>query len=73
MRSIELFRFWVPPDAWHKRRHLTRYHMTVEEARARFGDAAVPDQLSREMRRVPSPGEPGYLGATSPPMPNGKP
>ena len=63
MPDTELFRFWVPPDGWHKRRHLTSYRMTVEEARARFGDAVEPDLTSREVRAQ------GEMMTPCPPMP----
>ena len=52
MPDTEHFRWYVPYKYGPKqgKLHLTRWRMTVEEARARYGPDVQPDPLSREVR-----------------------
>lgn len=52
MPDTEHFRWYVPYKYGPKqgKLHLTRWHMTAEEARARYGPDVQPDPLSREVR-----------------------
>lgn len=56
MKVAEFYNFTLPPDAWNKKPHLSRWKMTMEEAAARY-PGAVPDLLSKEVRRLPETDE----------------
>jgi len=66
MQPVEFFRWWLPPDAWHRKRHLSSWRMSRAEAQKRY-PGAEPDLSSREVRECPEDaGEALRTSATAP-------
>lgn len=52
MKSVEFYRWILPPDAWHKKPHLSSWRMSRVEAERRY-PGAEPDLSTREVRTGP--------------------
>lgn len=50
MKEVEYFNFWMPPKTKRSKPWLTRYKMTMEEAKERFGPDVQPEPMTREVR-----------------------
>ena len=72
MREVEYFLWTLPPDAWRKKPHPSKFKMTREEAQKRH-PGATPILESREVRQMPETEEEilkaKLSGMTSPAMP----
>lgn len=52
MKQVEFYNWVLPPDAWNKKPHLSRWKMSREEAEKRY-PGATPDERTREVRDCP--------------------
>lgn len=66
--DVEYFRWMLPPDAWCKRPHKSRWDMTREDAERNY-PGATPILATRNVRSLPTRNDPAWFGATSQPMP----
>lgn len=55
MKDVEYFFWMLPPDAWRKKPHPSRWKMSREEAAKR--GLTQPVQSSREVRQIPESDE----------------
>lgn len=66
MKSVEFYRWFLPPDRMNKKPRLSSWKMSAQEAQARY-PGATPEPTSREVREVPdAPGEGGVFQAGQP-------
>lgn len=52
MKPVEFYFWWLPPDAWHKTRHLSSWRMSRAEAERQY-PGAEPDLSTLEVRNCP--------------------
>ena len=52
MKEVEFFRWWLPPNAWHKQRHLSGWTMDRAYAEKTY-PGAEPELSTREVRMCP--------------------
>lgn len=52
MKPTEFYRWWLPPNAWHKTRYLSSFKLS-REAAAQMYPGAEPDLSTLEIRDCP--------------------
>ena len=52
MKSVDFYKWWLPPNPWHKKRHLSSWTMTREYAEKTY-PGAEPDLSTLEVRWCP--------------------